>query len=83
MAIHNESDQQRHMRFQKQWLSSVKVIVVLIYFVIVPYLYTPAWCMQYYQDNKDLRNSFFTLDCKKVILDGGLVPFSKMPKLAP
>ena len=48
MAINNDSGKQRHMRFQKQWLSSFKVIVVLIYFVIVPYLYTPAWCMEYF-----------------------------------
>ena len=57
--------------------------MVLIYFVIVPYLYTPSWCLQYFKDQGDQDQIGFTYNCHLVVLDGGLVPYSNMPKLAP
>ena len=34
------------MRFHKKYLSPLKVFVIILYVVVIPYLETPAWCLQ-------------------------------------
>ena len=36
---------ERHQKFQKGILSNIKVIMVLIYFVIMPFVWAPSWCI--------------------------------------
>ena len=57
-------------------------MVVIIYFLIVPYLYTPAWCLDYYIKHDNERNSVFYYRCGDVRIDGGVVRYSTLPKLA-
>lgn len=72
----------RLYRIQKYCLSSMKFIVVATYFVIVPYLYTPQWCMQYFINDEEARGSIYTYPCRDVRIEGASVPYSGIPKLS-
>ena len=61
----------KHYQFQKKWLSNLKFIVVVIYFVVLPYLYTPSWCIRYFVDHQDERTSMWTYQCEEVRINGG------------
>ena len=38
---------EKHQRFQKGILSNIKVFMVLVYFVIMPFVWAPSWCINY------------------------------------
>ena len=55
-----EQDAEKHQQFQRGVLSKIKVIVVIIYFVIVPFLWAPDWCV----DNvTDESKNILTIKC--------------------
>ena len=58
------------------------MLVVLVYFLILPYLYTPLWCVKYFIENPNLRTNDFYYNCEDVQIDGGFVRYSTLPKLA-
>ena len=58
------------------------MLVVLVYFLILPYLYTPLWCVKYFIENPNLRTSDFYYNCEEVQIDGGFVRYSTLPKLS-
>ena len=41
----DKEEAEKHQKFQKGILSNIKVMVVLIYFVFMPYLWAPSWCI--------------------------------------
>ena len=68
---------------QKYCLSSMKFIVVAIYFVILPYLYAPQWCIHYFNEHPQERSQSLFYNCEEATLDGATVPFSGITKLDP
>ena len=63
-------------------LSNIKTIVVIIYFVIVPFLWTPDWCALNITDESIQT---LTMKCYRVKVGdpGYSVPYSNLPKLRP
>ena len=57
----NKKAQTRH-RFQKKWMSLVKNIVMIFYFLIIPAVITPDWCLSYYDNSRNISDGLL-LDC--------------------
>lgn len=68
----------KNYNFQKKWLSGVKNVVILVYYLVIPFLQTPDWCVKYYKDH-GLHGWLY--NCQKV--DNGTVLYSNLPKLSP
>ena len=39
-------------KFQKKWLSGLKNVVIVFYFLLIPMLETPDWCLDYFRADR-------------------------------
>ena len=80
VAIFHEDGAFKRYKFARKWCKWPKDVAILIYFFIVPFLQTPAWCIDYFRD-KDTQYLRPIYECTEV--DGGTIRYSELPKLAP
>ena len=76
---------ERH-RFQKKWMTIVKIIVVALYFFITPLFEAPSWCLKYYSvyDTNAAgyaAHSGVFIPCE--LAYNGTVRYSGIPKVRP
>ena len=64
-------------KVQKKWLSKIKIVAVIIYFLIIPFMETPKWCRD--DMNRDDLTPIY--HCSE-IADGN-IPYSQIYKLNP
>ena len=76
-SVKDGGDAFKRYKFQKKWLSKVKLGALIIYYFVVPFFQTPQWCLNYFQDD-GLK---LILNCHEV--DGGSIKYSNLPQLAP
>jgi hypothetical protein len=43
--IRKSKNAMKRYLFQKKWLSGVKNVVIFIFYIVVPFLQTPDWCV--------------------------------------
>jgi hypothetical protein len=66
-------------QFQKKWLSKMKNLALTIYFLIVPFLQTPGWCIAYFKAQDSQIH--WVYNCRAV--DDGHILYSNLPKFNP
>lgn len=45
MKINDNEEARQRFLWQKKWLSKVKMLAIIMYYFIVPFLQTPRWCL--------------------------------------
>lgn len=74
----NTESAQEAYRFHKKYLSPFKTVAIFVYYVFVPFLQTPDWCLN--NATPDEKTAWL-YKCEHVL--GGTVKYSDLPKLAP
>ena len=62
------ADGHANHKFAKTWLSWIKVVVVIIYFLVIPFSMAPDWCTDYFAENPSLDEGGWTVECQKVVV---------------
>ena len=55
VAIHQDKASFARYKLQKKWFTVPKNLAIIIYFVIVPFVQTPDWCINYFRERQDTR----------------------------
>lgn len=76
-SVKPDEKSQANYRFHKKYLSRLKIIFLITYIGIIPFLETPQWCIDKLKEEGLTRGHIF-LDC-----EGKGVPFSGNPCIAP
>ena len=79
ICVRKDEKSQWYYRFHKKYLSRIKLVVLFIYILVLPFLETPSWCINKHKDDsKWERKSFKSLNCEHFG-----IPYSKNPTLSP
>lgn len=55
-------------KFARTWLSWIKVGVVIMYFLVIPFTQAPPWCTDYFSENPDPDANGWIVECEKVVV---------------
>ena len=78
LTVRQDEQSQARYRFHQRYLSRLKLIFLVSYIIVIPFLESPNWCVTAVRDSPDFHRGRIVLECN----DRG-VPFSGNPTLSP
>ena len=79
-AVKMDAKAAKRHKFQKKWLSGMKNVVIVFYFLVVPMLETPNWCLDWFRPDRH-KLPGICIPCQEA--QGGIIRYSGLPKLQP
>ena len=79
-AVKLDAKAAKRHKFQKKWLSGMKNVVIVFYFLIIPMLETPNWCLDWFRADRH-KLPGICIPCQEAY--GGIIRYSNLPKLQP